>query len=107
MRIVILYIVVCFSIFGCGVASQHLEVVRPFLEKIDPLETEKEKIEAKKNLTFNDKGRIDYINEEIIRLTDEANAASREYADHNRESYETDNFYNGSNTAEVLFGDSP
>ena len=107
MRIIILYILVCFSIFGCGVASQHLEVVRPFLEKIDSLENEKEKIEAKNKLTSNDKDRIDYINEEIIRLTDEANAASREYADHNRESYETDNFYNGGNAVEVLFGDSP
>ncbi len=92
---------------GCGVASEHLEIVRPYLNQIETLEAQKVALIGDRDLTDlseEDQSIIDYLDSEIARVREQANDASRNYEINNRDNFETKNFYKGDNAFDVLIG---
>ena len=98
-------LILCSFLMACA-ASQHVDLVEPYLKKIEALESEKEKIQSKEYLSEIDKVRIEYIDVEIDRITLEANDVSKRFEENNRDIYETKNFYpSGDHT--IPGGDHP
>lgn len=98
-------ILICIMVASCGVASEHLEIVRPYLNQIETLEAQKVALLRDRDLTDlsdQDQSKIDYLDSEIARVTEQANDASRNYEINNRDNFETKNFYKGDNTFDVL-----
>mgnify|MGYP000014330766 CR=1 FL=1 len=91
----ILFFVVmtCWLCLSCGASSDHLSLVHPYMEKIETLQSEKESIYLKDELSEIDRARLEYIDSEIERVTQEVNEVSRRYGEAHLEEYETSNFY--------------
>ena len=93
---------IVFIVSACGAATEHLDLVQPYMDQINQLQSEKEEILNKDELTEIDKSKIENIDEEIDRITDDVNSVSRRYEEKNREKFETKNFYEGDRDTDPL-----
>ena len=98
----LLGILIVFIVLACGAATEHLELVQPYMDQIHQLQSEKDEILDKDELTEIDKLKIENIDEEIDRISDDVNEVSRRYEEKNRETFETKNFYEGDRDTDPL-----